>query len=460
MNRMWVRLSLAFSLVIFIGVLLINAATFYLVRTGTILPVLTESLGQPDGLVRILAQHYEVNDSWDNVGSILVVFNNILPDFPEQGVAYLTMMDAAGTVIYDPSLLRFNQRISLSELEDAFPIEVDGRIRGYVQVRFENLLTSTDTFRPLAIIPFQFISRVLISVVSVAGIAGIIIGVLVSRSLTAPLQQLAEGVRAFGRQNLTERITVQGTTEIQAVSQAFNEMADELQGADERQRHFLADVAHELRTPLSVLWANLQAIQDGIYDASADEIQKLLNQTAFLHQLVEDLHQLAQADTKRLKLNLNTINLKHLLENILAQFKIVAAQKDIALINHFPDEDIQIEADSVRISQVIHNLLQNAANYSEVGGKIEVRMLASANEVVLSIQDNGIGIPSDKLPYIFDRFYRTDESRTRSTGGAGLGLAIAKAIVELHGGTIHVASSGTTTEGTRFDIHLPRPIVS
>jgi two-component system OmpR family sensor kinase len=283
-------------------------------------------------------------------------------------------------------------------------------------------------------------------------------GVLTSRSLTAPLSHLAEAARAIGARDLSRRVEVAGSDEMVEVAQAFNDMAAGLEGAETLRRNLIADVAHELRTPLSVLQGNLRAILDDVYPLDKSEVARLYDQTRLLSRLVNDLHELAQAEARQLQLNLQTIDLVRLVQDTVATFEPVAEAEEVTLSVQIPSGLLPIQVDSARITQVLHNLLSNALRYTPAGGTISVHAgceVGEGREVWLAVQDTGEGILPEDLPHIFDRFYRADPARSRARGGAGLGLAIVRAIVEAHGGQVSAASDGLPGHGSTFTVYLP-----
>ena len=295
----------------------------------------------------------------------------------------------------------------------------------------------------------------LLSIALVGGGIGIVFGVFMSRTLSAPLSRLAEGARAIGGRDLSQRVEVRGSEEMKEVALAFNEMAGNLEEAELLRRNLLADVAHELRTPLTVLQGNLRAMLDGVYELDEAEVARLYEQTRLLHRLVNDLHELAQAEAKQLPLNLQAADLSQLARSAEDTFAPVAEANGIKLHTNLATALPPVMVDTARLMQVVQNLLNNALRHTPAGGRIILQTEGSSNSVRLSITDSGEGIPPEHLPHIFDRFYRTDPARSRDKGGAGLGLAIARAIVEAHDGQITATSTGVAGEGSSFTIRLP-----
>jgi two-component system OmpR family sensor kinase/two-component system sensor histidine kinase BaeS len=238
-------------------------------------------------------------------------------------------------------------------------------------------------------------------------------------------------------------------------------MAAALEQAETLRRNLIADVAHELRTPLSVLQGNLRAILDDVYPLDKTEVANLYDQTRLLSRLVNDLHDLAQAEAGQLQLRLQPTDMASLVHKAAAAFGPVAEARGVTLTCQAPAELPPMLADSARLTQVLHNLLTNALHFTPAGGTISLsagqngKLNGQPPSLWLSVRDTGEGILPEHLPHVFDRFYRADPARSRATGGSGLGLAIARAIVEAHGGEMSVASDGVPGRGSVFTVHLP-----
>ncbi|MEJ2560527.1 MAG: ATP-binding protein [Anaerolineae bacterium] len=375
----------------------------------------------------------------------------------------LSLADAEGQIIYprpDPRDPHVRYPLSQAERASALPIQVpDGTSEVHKTVGY---LWVERVPAPRPVPPQQFLlgwlSRSLLLVAAVGGVLGILFGILASRSLTSPLSRLAEAARAIGARDLTRRVEVEGSDEVREVAQAFNDMAATLEGAETLRRNLVADVAHELRTPLSVLQGNLRAMLDDVYPLDKAEISRLYDETRLLSRLVNDLHELAQAEAGQLRLNRQTTDLADLLQSTAAAFSPAAEAKGVTLSTQVAPDLPLVTADPARLTQVLHNLLANALRHTPSGGTISLHAgceLGKESKVWLAVHDSGEGISSRDLPHVFDRFYRADPARSRATGGAGLGLAIVRAIVEAHEGRVSVVSDGTPGHGSTFTVQLP-----
>ena len=287
-------------------------------------------------------------------------------------------------------------------------------------------------------------------------VVAILAGILVTRNLTRPLSRLVAAARAIGARDLSHRVEVKDkeAEEFVAVAAAFNEMAHDLENAEALRRNLLADVAHELRTPLSVLQGNLQAMLDGVYPINAEEVARLHDQTRHLTQLVDDLRELAQAEARQLQLDLAEVDPVPLFKQAGAVFRPIATAARVELRVELLGAVPHIVADRDRLTQSLHNLLNNAINHTPAGGQITMQLEAVGVTVQIRVCDTGAGIAPAHLPHVFDRFYRTDKARARDKGGTGLGLAIVNAIAQAHGGSVVVESEGLG-KGSTFTMQLP-----
>jgi signal transduction histidine kinase len=239
-----------------------------------------------------------------------------------------------------------------------------------------------------------------------------------------------------------------GPREVRDLARAFNAMTGQLQLDEEQRRNLLADVTHELRTPLTVMQGNLEALLDGVYPRDDEHLAPILEETRVLSRLVDDLRILSLAESGALKLHREPTDLSALIEETLSSFRAQSDSAGVELIANIPDDVPSLELDPVRIREVLANLIANALRHTPNGGKVEVAASVSGNKIAVSIRDTGTGIPPEDLPHIFDRFYRSEQSR-----GMGLGLAIAKYLVAAHNGEIVAESE--PGKGTAFRFLLP-----
>jgi two-component system OmpR family sensor kinase/two-component system sensor histidine kinase BaeS len=282
----------------------------------------------------------------------------------------------------------------------------------------------------------------------------IVVAVLLLRRFVNPLADVIYAARAVAEGKLGTRISTKGQGDIRGLSESFNEMALTLERNDRERRDMLADIEHELRTPLSIIRGRLEGIVDGIYSANGSQVSLALEQSYLLERLVDDLHVLTLAETRQLHFEKRTVDLSQLAQKAIDLFSAESREKNISLSLEKADGDLYAEVDPQRIEQVIGNLINNALRYIPEGSKIWITLEQTAEGVCLSVNDNGPGVASEDLPYLFERFWRKDKSRSRASGGTGLGLAIARQLIEAQGGTI--SARNLPEGGLQVEIRLKK----
>jgi len=268
------------------------------------------------------------------------------------------------------------------------------------------------------------------------------------RRLAAPVGDVIEAVGRVAEGDLSTRVRVRGSRDGRALARAFNAMTTRLEAGEEQRRRLLADVSHELRTPLSVVQGNLEALVDGIHPADEAHLVAILDETKVLSRLVEDLRTLSLAESGALALHREAIDVGALAREIVDSFASQAEPAGVALEAQVPTELPLVDADPVRAREILSNLIANALRYTPRGGRVSVEAHAEDPGVAIDVRDTGAGIAPERIDRIFDRFYKSPESR-----GAGLGLAIAKQLVLAHGGQI--SASSILGQGTEVRFTLP-----
>jgi two-component system OmpR family sensor kinase len=438
LNRLWVRFSLAFGCVVLIGATAIIGIGLVLFRASVTQSPGKELMPAPTGIITELTTYYREHQGWQDVDIFLKGAASVFPTDP----GFILALDDA-----DSEEVYASQPRVKGYFLQSYPIEIDGQVRGTLSVFFVR--------NDFWITVLARLREFLVLVGVVGGVVGIIFGVHMSRRIAAPLERLAAAAQAIGRRDLRQRVDLKGSREIVAVATAFNDMAAALEKAESLRRNLVADVAHELRTPLSVLQGNLLAILDGVYPLNAAEIAGLYNQTDVLNRLVNDLHDLSLADARQLPLKMQETDVAQLLNNVVTAFAPTAEAASVQLELDIAPELPCVLLDPLRLTQVLDNLLGNALRHTPAGGMVSLRANVAEDHLQLMVKDTGEGISEEHLPHVFDRFYRTNRGRSRATGGAGLGLAIVRAIVETHGGQVIVGSDGIPGHGTTFTARFP-----
>ena len=287
-----------------------------------------------------------------------------------------------------------------------------------------------------------------------AGIVGIALVSLLSRRALLSIGVLRGAARTFGGGEYSHRAPKLGPHEIGELGETFNSMADDIQRAERQRLNLMADVAHELRTPLSNIQGYVEAMKDGIINPSDETLESIHQQVLQLNHLVEDVKLLSLIDAGALRLNFERAAVGDVLKRSVRGFVAKARSKEIRLNTEIAEDIPPVRMDTARILQVVDNLLENAVRHTPHGGEVTVRAgMVPPDEVFIAVEDTGDGIPDDVIDTVFDRFRRADPSRTRTTGGAGLGLAIAKNLVDAHGGRIEAESR--PGGGTTFRFTIP-----
>ncbi len=302
-----------------------------------------------------------------------------------------------------------------------------------------------------------FDSAVLVSLgiaVGAAVVTAVAVSWFLSIRIVAPLRSLASAAQQIARGAYGARVAMRGSDELSTLASAFNEMAASLDSAERKRRELLADVAHELRTPLATLEGYVEALADGVLPADAQSWAVLRAETSRLERLIEDLSKVSRAEERQLDLRVAPTSPAALVEAAVQGAAPGYAAKGVSLETRVAQRLPPVQVDSDRLGEVLANLLENALRHTPSGGRVEVAAAHDGATVELIVSDSGEGIPPEHLERVFERFHRVDPARARASGGSGIGLSIARAIVEAHGGRIRAESEGTG-RGARFVVALP-----
>lgn len=293
----------------------------------------------------------------------------------------------------------------------------------------------------------------------IAGLSGaalaILLGYIFTRQIVAPLDRVTTAARRIAQGDLEQRVETSGSGELAELGKSFNQMAATLSRDQQLRQNMVADIAHELRTPLSILQGNVEAMLDGVLEANTENLSSLHQETKLLSRLIEDLRTLSLAEAGQLRFYPEATDLKEVSSQVIDGFQTQFAAKNLRVTLEAAEDLPPAWVDSDRTAQVIRNLVSNAFNYTPEGGSISLRLTPGSDGITVSVIDTGSGIPAEDLPHVFSRLYRVDRSRTRSTGGSGLGLAIVKQLVEAQGGRVWAESQ--PGQGATFSFLVPYP---
>ena len=288
----------------------------------------------------------------------------------------------------------------------------------------------------------------------------VLVSVFVSRQVVAPVQEMMVASQRIAEGHYTERVRLPGDPskgeldELAQLALSFNQMAARLEGTETMRQQLIGDVAHELRTPLAIIKGSIEGLIDDVLPADASTYQQIHRETDRLQKLVDDLQELSRVEAGAYALDLHALSVSDLVKAAVARLGRQFEGKGVPLQTDISTDLPLVSGDSDRLGQVLLNLVGNALQYTPPGGKVKISAHCQGNEVHVLVSDSGIGIPAEHLPHLFTRFYRVDKSRSRAGGGSGIGLTIAKHLVEAHGGRIWAESPGLG-KGSTFTFTLP-----
>ncbi|MCL4531857.1 MAG: ATP-binding protein [Actinobacteria bacterium] len=473
MNSLATKLSVAFILVVVLGVasvsILVRIETardfesYLEARGGTYLARAADSL----------AQLYQQNGDWKNA-------QPMLSDLLRGPTDRLVLSDASGRIVADTDGELVGRSAEGLNAVNQAPITVGSTRVGTIYLlsftpgpsasagrgqgagpppgRGPGAVTGAATPQmPSVSLESSYLAsvdRAILTTAVISAIIAIAAGLFVSRKITRPLSRLAAASQEVASGRLDRRLEVTSDDELGRVSSTFNAMAESLQRNEEARRHMVADIAHDLRTPLAVIQGTVDGMLDGVIAPDRDNMESIKEEVALLTKLVADLRTLSLAEAGQLKLDRSKVDLLAFAQRAVLKVEPMARGRGISCRVEGQTPAPVVEIDSDRMGQVLGNLLDNALRYTPEGGTITVSVdRNAAGRAVLSVADTGIGISSADLAHIFDRFYRADRSRTRKSGGSGLGLAIVKQLVLAHDGRVWAESRPDA--GSRFSIELP-----
>lgn len=338
---------------------------------------------------------------------------------------------------------------NINNTVESFKIDINGELAGTVYIEYLGPLYYNDS----DVILFEMLSKVLVILFIIFFVLSIIIGVIVSSSLSKPILKVIDATNLISEGNYKSKISEKSNIEeVNKLIISVNKMASNIEYQEELRKIMTKDISHELRTPITIMQAQLEAIIDGLCEPSEERLKSMHEELQRLNRLIDSSEELVKYDSESIKLNKIEVEISKLLDTTLINFEKNLLDKDIKL--QINTKKCKILVDKDKISQVILNIFSNSVRYTDIGGKIKVNCFNDKDKVYISIKDSGIGIDKKDIDYIFERFYRTDKSRNKCSGGLGVGLSISKAIVEAHGGYIKVNS--IVNEGTEFIVCLPK----
>jgi len=458
MRSLRVKMTLAFVVTSLLGVVIVAVV----VRSATVraFDTLVRNQQISQFADRITA-YYEQTGSWDGVfnfvrrgtgGAASQGAGNAQSHgqgSPQQGVAQpYGLADLDGIVLVPAGGLSVGDVVPADLLSQSKPVVVDGEEVGLLlNTRQRPEYTMEEAiFR-------DKISRAALWAGAGVSVLALVVSVLLARAITRPVQEMTSAAEEITGGNLEQRVPVRTKDELGKLALAFNRMSSQLDKANRAREQMTADIAHDLRTPLTVISGHLEGMKEGVLKPTPERFDLMYHETQHLQRMVQDLRTLSLTDAGALELYRHEVEVREILERAVHAFQHRATEQGVLLEMDCPEGLPPLQADSQRLAQVLDNLISNALRYTVQGGRITRRGERAAGGLRILVADTGRGIHPDDLPHIFERFYRSDTSRHQHSGETGLGLAIVKGIIDAHGGTIEAGS--VYGEGATFTIFLP-----
>ncbi len=455
-----VKLSISYALVALLLVALVSLFSNFLLQDQFEKYIIRQQEGKNEEIVLQIAQQYDPNTKTYHTDSVESIGTSAL----SRGMI-VKVSDASGNVVWDAMVHNngmCNQMLQnmadnmLSRYpnfegayeEKSYPV-ISGTVSaGNVSVGYYGPFYFSDNDAAF----IDALNRALLTIGIVSLVFALLLGFFMARRISHPITQATGAAEKIAKGDYSDKIKLQSNTlELDKLVTSINSLSSELENQDLLRKRLTADIAHELRTPLSTLQGNIEALIDGIWQPDKNRFLSCHEEILRLTRLVSDLEKLARLENENSSVDKTAFDLKLLAEKTALSFEPLCLEKNIRMTVSGTAQTVEADGDKMR--QVLVNLISNSLKYTPEGGRIKVSIAGEGGFASLTVEDNGIGIAQDDLPYIFGRFYRADRSRSSRSGGAGIGLAIAKAIVEMHGGWITVESE--PGKGTKFTVSLP-----
>ncbi len=405
----------------------------------------------------VLGRYYADQGGWQSVQSTVERMGEISGD-------RIVLLDATGRVVADSDGKLIGRQPEPSWTGGPIPVMRPGLPRGpgpfakpgpppgtdaWAGVIFVNPLAAQEADNSFV----DAVNRWLIIAAGVAGLFALMLTLVISRRILGPIESLTSAAQRMEGGDLGQRVAVRGGDEVAQLARAFNSMAEAVSRTEILRRHMVSDVAHELRTPLTNIRGYVEGLRDGVFAPDRETIDSICQEAELLNRIVDDLQEVALAEAGQLRLQRQLVSLEEVVERAVGGIRPQFAERELRLETNLSDGLPLVEVDAERIGQVLRNLLSNAKAHTPRGGTVTISARQTQGWIEVTVADSGAGIAAENLTYVFERFYRADKSRTRATGGAGLGLTIARQIVEAHGGQIKAESE--PGQGARFTFTIP-----
>jgi len=455
------KLSLGFLLTIIVAVLIVSLISNYMVGEKFNNYLVAQQADKVNNIIVIAEDLYKDKTGFANIN------NDEISRYAVSEELYIQVKDLSGNIVYDSgnshlqhknmmeSMMGSNSNMNAGVYkEETHSLVKDKKNIGTIVVGYfgtSYLSQGALTFK-------MTLNHSFIISGFIALMVGLAVSIFLAKQLTNPIVKITKTANEMRRGNLAVRSEVSSKTkEIEELSASINYLAETLQDQEMLRKRLSSDMAHEIKTPLTTLRTHVEALLDGIWQPTEERLQSIYDEIERLTNLVDNLRNLAkleQADSKLIK---TKFNLSSELEKIILSFEPLFSKNCYVIMSRL-DENIWVCMDKDKLKQIMHNLLSNSYKYLKPRGKVIVELKEEKEGITIKVEDNGIGIPEKDIPFIFERFYRTDLSRNTNTGGTGIGLTITKGLVESHTGKISVESK--EGEGSTFIVQFPRGTIS
>lgn len=446
MRSISTKLILAFLSIGIVSVAVIVLAARWNTRTEFIRFLNDQTQSE---IVTQLTQYHQENGSWNRVETLLISRQPGMGQGHMRRVPPFALTDENGVVIASNDKYRRGEELPRAQLSDGTPILVNDEVVGILVP-----IGYTFVGQPRELEFIDRTNRTLLFGALIGAVIALLLGVFLSQTLTRPIRELTRATHAVSEGDLSQQVPVRSDDELGELAQAFNRMSTQLSRSVNARKQMTADIAHELRTPLSLILGHAEAVHDGVLPPSRENFEIIREEAARLEHLVNDLRTLSLADAGELSIQPQTIEPARLVQEVASLYQVQAQRKNIAFALDIAPNLPAIEVDPGRITQVLTNILDNALRHTHENGQIVLGARQAGDRIELSVQDSGPGLKSEDMDRIFERFYRTDAARQREDGGSGLGLAIARSIVQAHGG--QVSAESEPGKGLKILISLPK----
>ncbi|MBI2759260.1 MAG: HAMP domain-containing protein [Chloroflexi bacterium] len=444
MRSITTKLVLAFITVSLISIALVMLFTRW--RNGEEFRSFLFDQNRPS-IITSLSDYYGKYGSWQGITDMQFQVQPP-PSRPEPHKSPFTLVDESGRIVYAGQGYQVGDIVTASELNDGIPIQANDRTVGRLLISRSNFPVGAPGSDYLD----RFNRQIFLSGLIAIALA-LLLAIILSRTLTRPIRELTAATQVVSVGDLAQQVPVRSRDELGQLATSFNRMSSDLARSLNLRRQMTADIAHELRTPISIILGHAEAVHDGILPASSETFEIIREEAERLEHLVDDLRTLSMADAGELKLAFRPYAPQKLLRDAQKIYSHQARQKKVSIQTKAESDLPEIEVEPERMKEVLGNIIDNALRYTPENGQITLSARRVADMIELRVQDSGPGVAPDELDRIFERFYRIETSRARDTGGSGLGFAIAKSLVEKHNGRIWAESK--PGEGLTILIRLP-----